>query len=106
MYKPKFNSVLVEIDETDAKWGSAGEGESISARLGKSYSKGKLVEIGDLMVDDKYDAETLTAAVTLLTEMIGKDIVWNEGHEAGTLFEDGDKLYGFIYWWDIRGVRE
>jgi hypothetical protein len=30
--------------------------------------------------------------------------MWNEGVEAGTIFEFDNKLFGMIYWWDIRGV--
>ncbi len=102
MYKPSFNSVLVQIDDDDAKWGS-GNDESM---LGKSYSKGTAVEFGNLVPDDKYDIETLEDVRPMLDELVGKPVMWNEGAEAGTTWEENGKLYGFIYWWDIRGVKD
>lgn len=104
MYQPKFNSVLVQIDDADAKWGNGNNEEM----LGKSYSKGKVVEISKECLDtDSHPLNTNTAAEIkgILDDLIGKEVMWNEGVEAGTTFEDGGKLYGFIYWWDIRGEK-
>lgn len=95
MYDPLFNSVLVEIDDKDAEWGS-GNDESM---LGKSYSKGTVVKIADILPNQQYPVlPTKTVAKP------GDKIMWNEGAEAGTTFEHEGKLYGMIYWFDIRGV--
>jgi hypothetical protein len=106
MYKPKFNSVLVEIDDADAKWGS----ENNENMLGKSYSKGKIISIGEIMRTPNHptniDVEDEHILKKLLPDLVGKDVMWNEGVEAGTTFEEDGKLYGFIYWSDIRGVKE
>lgn len=105
MYKPKFNSVLVEIDDVDAKWG----GENNENMLGKSYSKGTAISASDLYRHDKMPWATEEESKALAKEvkaLFGKQIMWNEGTEAGTTFEEDGKLYGFIYWWDIRGVKE
>lgn len=102
MYDPLFNSVLVEINDKDAIWGS-GNDESM---LGKSYSKGKIVKVAPLTPTDHYPLETKGAIeiANKLDSLTGKDILWNEGCEAGTTFEEDGKMYGLIYWWDIRGV--
>lgn len=100
MYEPGYNSVLVEIDDKDAQWG-AGNDESM---LGKSFSKGKFIRLGEFAEDSKYAEETLDEIWPELLKLYGKKILWNEGVEAGTTFEFDGKLYGFIYWWDIRGV--
>jgi hypothetical protein len=105
MYQPLFNSVLVEIDDKDAEWGS-GNDESM---LGKSYSKGKVVKVGDLVATQTYPL--VTSELDMLNsqyikELPGKHIMWNEGAEAGTTFEEDGKLYGMIYWYDIRAVKE
>lgn len=97
MYQPQFNSVLVEIDDAAAAWGT-GNDESM---LGASYSKGKVID---------YGIRVATQAYPVLPEatdfpLKGKDIMWNEGTEAGTTFEHNGKLYGFIYWWDIRATK-
>lgn len=101
MYTPSFNSVLVEIDTEDDKWGR-GNDDSI---LGKSYGKGKIVSYGNLVADDKYDSSTLEELIDVLPKE-GMSIMWNLGTEAGTEFEHDGKQYAFIYWYDIRGVRE
>lgn len=101
MYEPIFNSVLVQIDDKDANWGS-GNDESM---LGKSYSKGKVVAIGEPVEDEKHDQTTLDDILPELEKLIGKNIIWNEGAEAGTTFAHDDNKYGFIYWTDIRGVK-
>lgn len=99
MYKPRFNSVLVEIDDQDAKWGTGND----DSMLGKSYSKGKVISAGDLLPTQANPTTGLTQKD--ITDLFGQDIMWNEGTEAGTLFEEDGKLYGFIYWWDIRGIK-
>lgn len=101
MYEPAFNSVLVEIDDKDAEWGS-GNDESM---LGASYSKGTVVKLGDLAADDKYNIATLEMVASDLAKLKSKQIIWNEGAEAGTIFEHNGKKYGFIYWYDIRGQK-
>jgi hypothetical protein len=100
MYKPQFNSVVVEIDDKEGEWGS-GNDESM---LGKSFTKGKVVSAGDLL--DTKDHPIAGMKADDITALFGKQITWNEGAEAGTTFEEDGKLYGFIYWWDIRGVKE
>lgn len=99
MYEPAFNSVLVEINDEDAKYGS-GNDESM---LGKSYSKGTVIKIGDLAGVDKYPVNIEVLAEDIF-KLKGCQIMWNEGAEAGTTFDVGEKKYGFIYWYDIRGV--
>lgn len=98
MYEPKFNSVLVEIDDADAAWGN-GNDESM---LGKSYRQGTVVKTGGVVFTASYPQPLTMADMAALT---GKQIMWNEGVEAGTVFEHDGKQYGFIYWWDIRGVK-
>lgn len=99
MYEPIFNSVLVEIDDKDAVWGT-GNDESM---LGKSFSRGKVIRVGDPIDTDQYaDVDDI---VDDLRKLVGKNIIWNEGAEAGMTFEFDQKLFGFIYWYDIRGVK-
>lgn len=101
MYQPSFNSVLVEIDDKDAEWG----GENQESMLGKSYSKGKIVAFGDVFSTQSYPFAP-EGYQKLFPSLVGKHIMWNEGTEAGTTFEHDGKLYGFIYWFDIRGIHE
>lgn len=105
MYQPKFNSVLVEIDDKEGNWGGSGD-DSV---MGKSYNKGKVIQVGNLHSTHEHPLEKLekdTQLSGLLTELKGKDIMWNEGDEAGVTFEENGKLYGFIYYWNIRGCRD
>ena len=99
MYQPKFNSVLVEIDDKDGEWGGSGD-DSV---MGKSFHKGKLITGGEFFPTADYPEYNPTG---VLPELEGKTIIWNEGAEAGTTFEHEGKLYGFIYWYDIRGVED
>lgn len=99
MYEPIWNSVLVEVDNKEAEWG-AGNDESM---LGASYSKGRLIQVGDLVGVPDHPIIVPDSANNL-AKLKGKRIMWNEGTEAGTLFEFDGKLFGMIYWWDIRGV--
>jgi hypothetical protein len=101
MYDPIFNTVLVLIDDKDAEWGS-GNDESM---LGKSFSKGQIIRMGDFVATDKYPIETVKFVAKDIARLKGQKILWNEGAEAGTTFEFDGKLFGMIYWWDIRGVR-
>lgn len=99
MYEPVFNSVLVQIDDKDAKWGS-GNDESM---LGKSYSKGTVIRIGEFINTKEHPL--ITDVINKeVNQLKGKQIMWNEGVEAGTLFEFDGKQFGFIYWWDVRAV--
>ncbi len=106
MYSPKFNSVLVEIDNKDGEWGGSGD----DTVLGKSFHKGKVIKIGLVIPTQQYpiiEQVSLNGLVgDTLIDMLGKDVIWNEGCEAGTTFEFEGKLYGFIYWSDIRAVKE
>lgn len=100
MYEPSYNSVLVQIDDKDAEWGS-GNDESM---LGKSFSKGTVIRLGEFAEDDKWAEETLEEIWDQLKGITGKSVIWNEGAEAGTTFEFDGQLFGFIYWSDIRGI--
>lgn len=99
MYKPKFNSLLVEIDDKDAKWGKGND----DSMLGASYREGKLMHIGHIFPTKDYPS---IASAESLKASVGRAIMWNEGVEAGTVFEHEGKQYAFIYWWDVRGVKE
>lgn len=103
MYEPIFNSVLVEIDDEDAQWGSGND----DSMLGKSYSKGKVIEVGGLVSEHAHPLSdiALVSMSNKLKQLKGRNIMWNEGVEAGTLFDFEDKQFGFIYWWDIRGCK-
>lgn len=100
MYEPSYNSVLVQIDDKDAEWGSGNE----ESMLGKSFKKGVVMAVGDLVEDNKYSQDILDELIPELNNLKGKSIIWNEGAEAGTTFDKDGKLFGFIYWTDIRGV--
>lgn len=104
MYKPKFNHVLVEIDDKDGKWGK-GNDDSFG---GETFREGKLVELNEIFSTADYplDFDALEEIGNTLREMVGKTIMWNEGHEAGKVFEEGEKKYALINWWDIVGVKE
>jgi hypothetical protein len=99
MYEPVFNSVLVEIDDKDAQWGS-GNDESM---MGKAYRMGKIIRIADVISNEEHPIDDAVAKD--LNKLKGKQVMWNEGVEAGTTFEFDGKLFGMIYWWDIRGVK-
>jgi hypothetical protein len=107
MYQPQLNSVLVKLDDRDANWGGGNDG----AMLGKSYRKGKLVTYGKCISTLDHpitDTQTAEAIENMLAGLLGKEIMWNEGTEAGTVFEipeQQDAQFAFIYWWDIRGEK-
>lgn len=103
MYEPVFNSVIVQIDDKDGEWGSGND----DSMLGKSFSKGTFITWGTLIPEATHLLSTEKAILELgksLNALKGKKIMWNEGTEAGTLFEFDGKQFGMIYWWDIRGV--
>jgi len=108
MYKPKFNHVLVEIDDNAAKWGKSDDGNL----GGEVYREGRVLEVpdrGNLFAfgDTKeMPFESQEFLIATLASYVGKQIMWNEGHEAGTVFEHGGKKYALIYWFDIIGVKE
>lgn len=103
MFKPQFNKVLVEIDDKEAKWGS-GNDESI---LGASYREGKVIELSSsIFRTNEQPSINTDIVVANLEDMIGKTIMWHEGTEAGTIFEENGKKYGLIYWFDIIGLKE
>lgn len=100
MYEPVFNSVLVEIDVKDAKWGTSNNDEM----LGPSHSKGKVIRVGKPLETDQYP-DIDDWLIENINSLVGKNVGWNEGAEAGTTFEFDGKTFGFIYWSDIRGVK-
>lgn len=102
MYKPKFNHVLVEINDKDAKWGSGDDGNI----GGVVYREGKVIDAGDVFETSEYPDLDVDDVVEMIAELKGKEVIWNEGHEAGTVFEEDGKKYALIYWWDIIGVKE
>lgn len=103
MYKPTFNTILVEI--VVDKW-APGNDDSM---LGRSYREGRIVadQVIKLLPTKDYPLNDNEKEIVAdeYESFIGKDIMWNEGTEAGTTFEEDGKLYGFIYWWDVRGLK-
>lgn len=103
MYKPLFNTVLVEIKED--KWARAsGNDDNIG---GEAFREGVLIEFGMLVNTSDYplgDGAIFELSDALETT-IGKTVIWNEGHEAGTVFEEDGKKYALLYWWDLRGFE-
>lgn len=102
MYEPVFNSVLVQVDDKDAQWGGGND----DSMLGKSYSKGQVIRVGTFIPKQEYPMDDAQAEIILknIKSLEGKHIMWNEGVEAGTLFDFDAKQFAMIYWWDIRGV--
>lgn len=100
MFKPMFNHVLVEVDDKDKAWGG-GNNENIG---GVAYREGTVISVGSYVPTAEYPLINDLVDIFLL-EAPGKHVMWNEGHEAGTVFEEDGKQYGFIYWWDIIGVE-
>lgn len=98
-YKPSFNRVLVEIDDKEAIWGK-GTDTNLG---GEVYREGKVLQVGECIQTSDYpdypDEDDMNA-------LVGKNIMWNEGHEAGTVFEENGKKYALIYWFDITGVQD
>lgn len=99
MYKPATNHVLVEIDDKDSKWGNKAEDN-----LGGSvYREGTMLEYGNLIVTNDYP---FLPELVNIDSLVGKKVMWNEGHEAGTVFEHEGKKFALIYWWDIVGIKD
>lgn len=102
MQKPKFNHVLVQIDDKDSAWGK-GNDESLG---GSVYSEGTLVEVAKTFFNTEHtpvgdvDFDEIKEE---LGKLKGTKIKWNEGHEAGTVFEHDGKQYALIYWFDVIG---
>ena len=101
MYKPLFNKVLVEIDDKESNWGK-GTDTNLG---GEVYREGKVLETGMLVDTPDYNTIAIDM-VGWLSGLTGKQIMWNEGHEAGTIFEENSKKYALIYWFDIVGIRD
>lgn len=98
MFKPKFNKVLVEINDEEAKWGSGND----DSMLGASYREGKLMDLKNAILFRTRDYPVdPVEIIPMLEKMVGKTIMWHEGTEAGTVFEEDGKKYGLIYWWDV-----
>lgn len=101
MYKPLFNKVLVEIQESvEDKYGKSGD-DNLG---GKAYREGKLIATGSYFATKDYPVRA-DEIVPEIEAMLGKTVMWHEGHEAGTVFEEDGKLYALIYWFDIAGVK-
>lgn len=105
MYQPKNNHILVEINDKEAAWGSS-EGDKFSV----AYREGTVIDwnvttpvIAANMVHEFTDVQEISDYLSTLN---GKSVMWNEGHEAGTVFEHEGKKYALIYWWDIIGIKE
>lgn len=102
MYKPKFNHVLVEIVESlEAKYNKNSGNENMG---GEVYREGKVIEIGLMMPTRDYPGIPSTESFN--DTVINEQVMWNEGHEAGTVHEHDGKKYALIYWWDIIGVKD
>lgn len=102
MYKPLFNHVLVEVDDKDKQWGSS-KGDELG---GPVYREGSVVDIGNTFTTANYPINNYLEWELYLKTLLGKRIMWNEGHEAGKTFEEDGKLYALIYWWDVVGVQD
>lgn len=101
MFKPTFNHVLVEIDDKDAEWGKSSDGNI----GGEVWREGKVLDWGEVYETPDHSVPN-EELVAILEPLNGKHIMWNEGHEAGTVFEENGKKYCLIYWWDIIGVKD
>lgn len=101
-YKPLFNTLLVEIDDSEAKWGTGND----DSMLGKSYRYGTVVADQHPIFFATKDYPLSPQDVNAITSPLGgRKVMWNEGVEAGTIHEHEGKQYAFIYWFDIRGVE-
>lgn len=100
-YRPLFNKVLVEIDDKDAQWGKSSDGNI----GGEVYREGKMLDYGGVVATSDYPVSSEHIS-RILDTYLGSDIMWHEGHEAGTVFEEDGKKYALIYWFDICGVRD
>lgn len=105
MYKPLFNQVLVEVTLDIADRYGTGNDDSM---LGKDYREGKLLELGIFTMTADYPNSDmgLDDIAERLKGLAGKQVMWNQGHEAGKTFEHDGKLYALVYWFDLVGVKE
>lgn len=97
MYKPLFNKVLVEIKVDE--WGRDDQGIA-----GEVYREGRVIDIGLIMPTRDYPG--LPSSDSFNNVVTGKEVMWHQGHEAGTVFEEGDKKYALVFWWDLIGVKD
>lgn len=105
MYKPLFNQVLVEVDTESDKWGTGND----DSMLGKDYREGTVIEIGDVVPTADYPevpVDRVPVVHTTLPKLVGKQVMWNQGHESGKTFEHEGKMYALVFWWDLVGVKE
>lgn len=100
MFSPMFNKVLVEIDDKDSTWGKSDDNIG-----GEVYREGTVLEIGYIIKTSEYDITPFDVEEYLFS-LIGTQIMWHQGHEAGTMFEENGKKYCFIYWFDIIAVEK
>jgi hypothetical protein len=106
VFKPLFNTVLVEIKED--KWARAsGNDDNIG---GEVFREGKVISFGSLAPDSDHPVYLVNGLAQQLCDdldrLAEKTVIWNEGHEAGTVFEEDGKKYALLYWWDLRGVKD
>lgn len=101
MYKPKFNHVLVEIDDKDARWGT--NEENIG---GAVYREGVIRSVGHIISTQEYPLSQEDTAFVVKSLPVGQAVMWNEGHEAGTVFDHDDKKYALLYYFDIIGDKD
>lgn len=99
MYKPLFNKVLVEIKVDE--WGRDDQGIA-----GEVYREGKVIETGVFVETNDYPWHSPETLMDELQSLEGKEVMWHEGHEAGTVFEENDKKYALVFWWDLIGVKD
>lgn len=106
IYSPLFNKVLVEIDDKDARWGK-GSDDNIG---GEVFREGKVLEVADDIFAFGDTAQlSIDSQILLegkLRAFLGKQVMWHEGHEAGTVFEENGKKYALIYWFDLIGIQD
>lgn len=95
IYQPLFNQVLVEVDTESDKWGTGND----DSMLGKDYREGTVISYGPVVATNDYP-EPMGSE-----DVVGKHVMWNQGHEAGKTFEHDGKLYAFVYWWDLVAVK-
>lgn len=101
MFKPLFNQALVEVDTESDKWGTGND----DSMLGKDYREGTVVEYGQFLPTKDYPKTPDDLELSVLAAPM-EHIMWNQGHEAGKTFEHDGKLYAFVYWWDLVGVKD
>jgi hypothetical protein len=102
MYKPLFNKVLVEIQESpEDKYGKTDDNLG-----GKAYREGKVLDVGPCCSTADYPLTGADLLEALSSIKNDSTVMWHEGHEAGTVFEENGKQYAFVYWWDLCGLKD